>query len=98
MLYELAMKSQDNSSKTEKLGTLRPYKAWGESLGRSPTSMWRYRKRGWITTVNIAGKLYITEGAIAEFEQRATDGEFANFSKQNNGLKPNQQPQQKESL
>jgi hypothetical protein len=36
------------------------------------------RKRGWLTgVVNIAGRLYITDEGIAEFQRRAEAGEFA---------------------
>ena len=46
--------------------------------GRSRTSLWRDRQRGWLTdVVNIAGRLYITDEGIAEYHRRAKAGEFA---------------------
>ena len=45
--------------------------------GLSPASCWRYRKRGWLRTVVIANRHYVTREAIAEFNDRATRGEFA---------------------
>jgi hypothetical protein len=45
--------------------------------GLSPATCWRYRKRGWLKTVNIAGRHYVTREAIAEFNERAMRGEFA---------------------
>jgi hypothetical protein len=53
------------------------YDAWLASLPISAATGWRWRKRGWIPTVNIAGRVYISRSAIAEFERRAAAGEFA---------------------
>lgn len=50
--------------------------AFGKSVGRSPATLWRMRQKGWIKTVNIAGKQYITAEAIADFVRRAEAGEF----------------------
>lgn len=38
---------------------------------------WRFEKRGWLNTVNIAGRRYITSEAAADFVRRAQAGEFA---------------------
>lgn len=48
-----------------------------EQSGLSPATCWRYRKRGWLKTITIAGRHYITRAAIADFNRRATAGEFA---------------------
>jgi hypothetical protein len=48
-----------------------------ESLGVTPPTGWRWRKRGWISTINIAGRVYVSRQAIVEFERRAAAGEFA---------------------
>jgi len=53
------------------------FEAWLSSINRTPCTGWRWRKRGWIPTVNIAGRIYVSRQAIAEFERRATAGEFA---------------------
>ena len=45
--------------------------------GLSPATVWRYRKRGWLVVVTIAGRHYISRQAIAEFNRRAAAGEFA---------------------
>jgi len=45
--------------------------------GLSPATCWRYRKRGWLKTVLIAGRHYITRGSIAQFNERAARGDFA---------------------
>ena len=51
--------------------------AFCRAAGISPITSWRFRKRGWLTTVNIAGRQYCTSEAIAEFKRRAEAGEFA---------------------
>ena len=44
--------------------------------GWSPTTCWRARKRGWLKTIVIAGRHYVTREAISEFNERAGRGEF----------------------
>jgi len=48
-----------------------------EQSGLSPVTCWRYRKRGWLQTVVIANRHYVTREAIATFNTRAAAGEFA---------------------
>lgn len=48
-----------------------------EETGLSPVTVWRYRKKGWLACVNIAGRLYITREEIAKFNARAVAGEFS---------------------
>jgi predicted site-specific integrase-resolvase len=50
---------------------------WLEQIGVTPCTGWRWRKRGWLKTVNIAGRQYLTQSAIDEFNRRAAAGEFA---------------------
>ena len=50
---------------------------WLKGLGVSNCTAWRWRKKGWLRTVNIAGRQYLTREAIDEFERRALAGEFA---------------------
>jgi predicted site-specific integrase-resolvase len=45
--------------------------------GISDTTAWRWRRKGWLTTINIAGRQYITDRALSEFLPRAEAGEFA---------------------
>lgn len=54
---------------------------WLLDLGVTATTGWRWRKRGIIKTINIYGRLYVSEESIAEFHRRATAGEFAKESK-----------------
>jgi hypothetical protein len=37
----------------------------------------RWRKNGWIKTVNIAGRVYVDMDSVASFDQRAIAGEFS---------------------
>jgi hypothetical protein len=45
--------------------------------GLSPVTAWRYRRKGWLKTVNICGRHYVTRESISEFTKRAEAGEFA---------------------
>jgi hypothetical protein len=56
---------------------LRAWSKWLQSVGIDPVTGWRWRQRGWIIPTNIAGRLYVSAEAIAEFERRAGAGEFA---------------------
>jgi len=48
-----------------------------EQTGLSAVTVWRYRKKGMLTTVNICGRNYILRAEIARFNERAASGEFA---------------------
>jgi hypothetical protein len=48
-----------------------------ETMGITDTTAWRYRKRGWLKTDNIAGRVYIYPDNIREFNRRVRAGEFA---------------------
>jgi predicted site-specific integrase-resolvase len=50
---------------------------WLAQSGISTITAWRWRKKGWLQTINVAGRQYITGTAIAEFTRRAESGEFA---------------------
>jgi len=45
--------------------------------GISDVTAWRWRKAGWLSTVNIAGRPYLTGEAVTDFLRRAEAGEFA---------------------
>lgn len=49
---------------------------FGESIGRSRPTVWRWRKRGWLETIQILDRHYITAEEVARFHQRASAGEF----------------------
>jgi len=44
--------------------------------GVSQVTAWRWRNLGWLKTININGRVYLTAEAIAEFKMRAEAGEF----------------------
>jgi hypothetical protein len=46
-------------------------------FGVSPATCWRYRKRGWLETLVICGRHYVSRAAIVEFNRRAACGDFA---------------------
>jgi hypothetical protein len=46
-------------------------------VGRSSVTGWRWRRKGWIDTINIAGRPYVRREAIEKFLTRAEAGEFA---------------------
>ena len=54
---------------------------WLEQVGVTPCTGWRWRKKGWLKTINIAGRQYLTQEAINEFHRRAIGGEFAQHHK-----------------
>ncbi len=54
---------------------------WMENVGITQCTAWRWRKKGWLKTINIAGRQYLTQEAIDEFHQRAISGEFAQVHK-----------------
>lgn len=58
-------------------GGLVPLTRWAEEIGRTTSTIWRWRKLGWITTINICGKLYVAAEEVERFEARAAAGEFA---------------------
>ena len=54
---------------------------WLNQVGVTPCTAWRWRKKGWLKTVNIAGRQYLTQESIDEFHHRASAGEFAQVLK-----------------
>jgi len=54
---------------------------WLEQVGVTQCTAWRWRKKGWLKTVNIAGRQYLTQEAIDEFHRRAIAGEFSQVNK-----------------
>jgi hypothetical protein len=69
------MITQDTTSQHES-GGLVALNVWLAQIGVTPVTAWRWRKRGWLQTVNIAGRQYVTSRAIQEFTRRAESGEF----------------------
>jgi predicted site-specific integrase-resolvase len=51
---------------------------WLADVGVTACTAWRWRKKGWLKTVNICGRQYLTQ---EEFKRRAAAGEFAQVHK-----------------
>jgi hypothetical protein len=62
---------------TEPGRSLKPLSRFAEEIGRIPATIWRWRKEGWLRTVNIAGKVYVASDDEADFCRRAQAGEFS---------------------
>lgn len=45
---------------------------WLKQVGVTTCTAWRWRKRGWLKTVNIAGRQYLTQEALDESQPSAT--------------------------
>ena len=54
---------------------------WLADIGVTACTAWRWRKKGWLKTVNICGRQYLTQEAIDEFTRRAAAGDFAQVHK-----------------
>ena len=54
---------------------------WLQQVGVTACTAWRWRKKGWLKTVNIAGRQYLTQEAIDRFTERAAAGDFAQVHK-----------------
>lgn len=52
-----------------------------DRVGVTPCTAWRLRKKGWVQTVNIPGRQYLTQEAIHEFHRPASHGELPKPSK-----------------
>jgi predicted site-specific integrase-resolvase len=50
---------------------------WLEEIGRTPTTAWRWRRKGFLHVINICGRLYVSREEVARFMTRAASGEFA---------------------
>src|SRR3569833_1966793 len=48
-----------------------------QTVGITDTTAWRWRKKGWLETANIAGRVYVTPEAAREFNRRMLAGEYA---------------------
>ena len=48
-----------------------------QESGLSPVTAWRYRRKGWLKTINICGRHYVTREAISDFNRKAQAGEFS---------------------
>jgi hypothetical protein len=73
--YKLITHNSETASRLVSLN-----KFLGE-LGVTSTTGWRWRRKGILPTINIYGRLYLSESTIADFHRRAAAGEFAKESK-----------------
>ncbi len=48
-----------------------------QRIGVTDTTAWRWRKKGWLKTKNILGRVYITAPDLREFNRRLDAGDFA---------------------
>jgi len=48
-----------------------------QRIGVTDTTAWRWRKKGWLKTQNILGRVYITAPDLREFNRRLEAGDFA---------------------
>ena len=66
-----------NIKSTNPISKLVLAKTYRESMGVSDTTLWRWVKKGWLSSVNISGRLYITLESIEKFEEGSLSGVFA---------------------
>ena len=70
------MSTQPAESKQISYGII-SLEQWTKAIGRAYVTVWRWRKKGRLKTINIYGRPYVTDEAIKEFNRRAEAGEFA---------------------
>jgi hypothetical protein len=73
------MPNQSNSSSAT--GGILAFKVFCRNAGIAPITGWRFRRKGWIETLNIAGRPYVTTREIDRFTRRAAAGEFSSEHK-----------------
>jgi hypothetical protein len=60
---------------------MRSFEKFLAQVGRDAVTGWRWRKKGLIQTVNVFGRLYVTDSEAERFIRRAESGEFAQAHK-----------------
>lgn len=73
------MQSLEINSITEKRDFWVPLNKWRDKIGVSSVTIWRWRKKNWLTAVNVGGKMFLRPEYLANFERRASAGEFASL-------------------
>ena len=71
------MKPQLSKATPEAVAGITSLSVYRRQLGVSKTTLWRYRRNGWLKCFNVLGKLYCTREAIAEFEAMMRSGKLA---------------------
>ena len=64
-------------NESQPTSNLFPFDLWLRSIDKTSATGWRWRQRGWIDTINICGRVYVSRGEIRRFEERAANGEFS---------------------
>jgi hypothetical protein len=64
-------------SKPNTFPTIRALDKFTEDIGVSATTMWKWRKWGYIKTHNLHGKQFVTAEEAGRFVRRLEAGEFA---------------------
>lgn len=68
---------ESSTKQTKSRGGLVALSAWRRDIGVSSTTTWRWTRDGLIHPINIAGRPYVTDEDIAQFQARAVAGEFS---------------------
>jgi hypothetical protein len=63
------------------ISNLFAFDRWLKDIDKTAATGWRWRKLGWIKTVNICGRIYVDRREIARFEEAAAAGEFSKIHK-----------------
>jgi hypothetical protein len=61
----------------DRSGGLVSFDQWRRDVGISRTTGWRWRRNGWVQTLNISGKVYVGLAEASQFVALAKAGRFA---------------------
>lgn len=65
------------SNETSLTAGLIPLDWWTKQIKRSPATVWRWRRLGWLKTIVIANRRYIKVEDAEEFIRLASEGCFS---------------------
>jgi hypothetical protein len=68
---------QSNGADMEEIPSIQSLDKFLTAAGRSRTTGWRWRQLGYLKTVQVCGRPYVTRDAIVEFLKRAAAGELS---------------------
>lgn len=60
-----------------KIPAIQSLEQFCRSIPIDNTTAWRWRKKGWLQTTNIAGRQYVTMEQVLQFLRRVESGEFS---------------------
>ena len=69
-----------NKQQTNNTDGLLSWDSFLRDAGLSPTTGWRWKKAGFIETININGRLYCRHSEMARFLEAAARGDYAKES------------------